>query len=103
MLFLRETDSKPAGLTLDQVAGSKTSVHTGCFSNDYTLLLTKDVEKLPRYAATGNAPSMLANRISWFFDLTGASVNLDSACSSSAMAVDLGCQSLWNHESSMVS
>ena len=46
--------------------------------------------------------AMLANRVSWFFDLKGPSLNLDSACSSSMMALDLACQGLWNHNSSMV-
>ena len=92
-----------AGITLERVAGSKTSVHTGCFTNDYQLLLTKDPLAPPKYAATGIAPSMLANRISWYFNLTGPSVNLDSACSSSLMALDLSCQSLWRGDSTMVS
>ncbi|KAF2725988.1 thiolase-like protein, partial [Polychaeton citri CBS 116435] len=37
---------------------------------------------------------MLSNRLSYFFDLNGPSVSLDSACSSSAYAVHLACQSL---------
>jgi acyl transferase domain-containing protein len=46
---------------------------------------------------------MLANRISWFFDLVGPSVNLDSACSSSMMALDHACKGLWNGDTTMVS
>jgi acyl transferase domain-containing protein len=37
---------------------------------------------------------MASNRLSYFFDLNGPSVSLDSACSSSAYAVHLACQSL---------
>ncbi|KAF2807344.1 uncharacterized protein BDZ99DRAFT_500567 [Mytilinidion resinicola] len=44
---------------------------------------------------------MLANRIGWFFGLTGPSVNLDSACSSSMMAMDFACQALSSGDASM--
>ena len=91
-----------AGIPLETITGSKTSVHTGCFTNDYQNLLCKDPQAPPKYAATGVAASMLANRISWFFNLTGPSVNLDSACSSSMMAFDLACQGLWSGVSTMV-
>ena len=45
---------------------------------------------------------MLANRLSWFFNFRGTSVNLDSACSSSLLAVHLACQDLRAGSSSMV-
>ncbi|KAI1084493.1 putative polyketide synthase [Whalleya microplaca] len=83
-----------AGMRLEDIKGSRTSVHTGCFTNDYLQQILKDSQRLPPYAAVGATQSMLANRLSWFFDLRGPSVNLDSACSSSAMAVDLACQLL---------
>ncbi|KAI9842656.1 MAG: Type I Iterative PKS [Sclerophora amabilis] len=90
-----------AGIPLDKVFGSKTSVYTGCFTDDYKMMVFKDTETLPKYAATGLAVTMLANRLSWFFNLTGPSVNLDSACSSSMMALDLACQGLRNRDSTM--
>lgn len=83
-----------AGMRIEDVKGSRSSVHTGCFTNDYLQQILKDSERLPPYAAVGATQSMLANRLSWFYDLRGPSVNLDSACSSSAMAVDLSCQLL---------
>ncbi|KAK7744554.1 Type I Iterative PKS [Cytospora paraplurivora] len=83
-----------AGIRMEDVKGSRSSVHTGCFTNDYLQQMLKDSERLPPYGAVGATQSMLANRLSWFYDLRGPSVNLDSACSSSAMAVDLSCQLL---------
>lgn len=83
-----------AGIRMEDLKGSRASVHTGCFTNDYLQQMLKDSERLPPYAAVGGTQSMLANRVSWFYDLRGPSVNLDSACSSSAMAVDLSCQLL---------
>jgi acyl transferase domain-containing protein len=90
-----------SGIPLERLRGSDTAVYTGCFSNDYLLQLLKDPEQLPTYAATGASLSMLANRLSWFFDLSGPSVNFDSACSSSAMALDQACRTLQSGQSSM--
>ena len=50
----------------------------------------------------GIAPSMLANRLSWFFNFKGTSMNLDSACSSSLIALHLACQDLHAGGSEMV-
>lgn len=91
-----------AGIPLEKVFGSKTSVYTGSFADDYKTVVTKDPDWLPKYAATGLAMSLLANRLSWFFNLSGPSVNLDSACSSSMMGLDLACQGLRNGDSKMV-
>lgn len=80
-----------AGIPLERASGTNTSVHTGCFTDDYKLQLPKDTEQIPKYAATGASLAMLANRLSWFFNLSGPSMNIDSACSSSAIAVDHAC------------
>ena len=71
--------------------------------DDYRTLSSRDLEDMPTYSATGSAASMLANRLSWFFNLNGPSINVDSACSSSLMALDFACQGLRNGDSSMVS
>ncbi|KAM3083977.1 hypothetical protein ACMFMG_001916 [Clarireedia jacksonii] len=86
-----------AGIPMDTLLGSNTSVHTGCFTADYLMLAAKDPEMMSKYTAPGIASTMLSNRISWFFDLKGASVTLDTACSSSMVALDMACQGLWNH------
>lgn len=88
---------------MHELVGSKTSVYTGCFTPDYLIQLSKDPLTIPTYAATGTGASILANRISWFFDLKGPSVNMDSACSSSGMALDLACENLRNGSTEMVS
>ncbi|KAI0181683.1 putative polyketide synthase [Hypoxylon sp. FL1284] len=90
-----------AGITMQQVAGSPTAVYTGSFNVDYMLQLNRDPECLPTYAAVGCGLSMLANRLSWFFNLRGPSIGLDSACSSTAMATDIACQALRNGSCNM--
>jgi acyl transferase domain-containing protein len=87
---------------METTYGSSTSVFTGCFHDDYKSITAKDPEAFPTYAATGLSQAMLANRISWFFNLTGTSVNLDSACSSSMIALDMAVQGLRMRDSNMV-
>ncbi|KAG6353662.1 hypothetical protein INS49_005370 [Diaporthe citri] len=83
-----------AGMPLQAVAGSSTAVYTGSFNLDNTVHNSRDSEDSPVYNSVGSGLSMLANRLSWFFDLRGPSIGLDSACSSTAMAIDIACQAL---------
>jgi acyl transferase domain-containing protein len=83
-----------AGYTLDQMRGSKTSVHVGVMTSDYYDILTRDPETVPLYAGTGVTRSILSNRISYTFDLHGPSVTLDTACSSSLVALHQAVQGL---------
>ena len=87
---------------MESVNGTSTGVYAGCFSMDYTLQLARDPENPPPYAALGMSLSMLANRLSWFFNLHGPSIGLDSACSSTAMALDIACQALKTGSCDMV-
>jgi acyl transferase domain-containing protein len=59
--------------------------------------MTKD--SIPLYSAVGSGNTMLANRISHFYDLRGPSIALDTACSGSLVAVHLACQSIRTNES----
>ncbi|KAI1205339.1 putative polyketide synthase [Annulohypoxylon truncatum] len=90
-----------AGIPMESIKGSNTSVYTGCFTADYTMNAARDPDSLPKYSATGLAGSLLSNRISTFFDLTGPSITVDTACSSSLVALDLACQSLMSGQSDM--
>lgn len=92
----------PAGLPMENIYGSETSVHIGSFSTDYMLMMAKDPELAPKYSTTGMAASMLSNRVSSFFDLKGISVSLDTACSSSLVAIHQSCQTLQLGHSSLV-
>ncbi|PVH93281.1 ketoacyl-synt-domain-containing protein [Periconia macrospinosa] len=90
-----------AGIPIETVVQSETSVYTGCFTHDYLIQTSKDGDDLPTYGAYGVGAAMLANRISHFYNLMGPSIAVDSACSSSAMALDMAVQSLRTQSSSM--
>ena len=92
-----------AGIPMYNVAGSDTSVYVGSMAREYDAMIQKDPERFGKYTATGTGPSMLANRLSWFYDFRGASLTLDTACSSGLYALDLACQDLCSGRSSMVS
>lgn len=90
-----------AGIPMEKLSGSNTSVHTACFTDDYKQQLLKDVSQVPKYSSTGTSMAMLANRLSWFFNLTGQSYNVDTACSSSVLGIDHACQLLRNNDCAM--
>lgn len=90
-----------AGLSLESVGGSDTGCYVGCFNRDYHELLVADAEDSPEYSGTGTGFSLLANRLSWFYDLKGPSESEDTACSSSLVALDSACKSLLRGESKM--
>lgn len=83
-----------AGMTLEQVRGSRMAVFTSSFSDDYTRMTAKDPEMAPPHSSIGSTCSALANRLSWFFDTRGPSMYVDTACSSGIVALDLAQQAM---------
>jgi hybrid polyketide synthase/nonribosomal peptide synthetase ACE1 len=90
-----------AGLTIEGLRGSDTSVFVGVMSVDYQDILIRDIKSIPTYQATGVSRSILSNRISYFFDWRGPSMTIDTACSSSMVAVHQAVQALRNGESNV--
>ncbi|KAI1424927.1 polyketide synthase PksD [Xylaria sp. FL1777] len=90
-----------SGIPVEQVAGTDTAVFAGSMSNDYAKLIYKDPDESPANTSVGTSPAILANRLSWYFDLKGPSIQLNTACSSSLIAADLACQCLRSGQSSM--
>ncbi|MEG3436744.1 hybrid fatty acyl-AMP ligase/type I polyketide synthase [Pannus brasiliensis CCIBt3594] len=86
------------GINPETLAGSQTGVFIGISSSDYSQIrLQKALETNP-YIGTGNAHSIAANRLSYWFDLRGPSLAIDTACSSSLVAVHLAARSLQSGE-----
>lgn len=66
------------------------------------MMIAKDPDYAPQMVSTATSPSIQANRLSWYFDLRGPSIHVNTACSSSMITMDLACQSLRSGQSSMV-
>lgn len=67
-----------AGIPLAKVVKSQTAVFVGSSCRDYADLLRRDNEKTELFQSTGVAQTMLSNRISYFLDLNGPSVTVDT-------------------------
>ncbi|KAI2933105.1 hypothetical protein CBS147320_1624 [Aspergillus niger] len=90
-----------AGIPVERAAGSATSVYVGALGVEYNRFFEFDEEVQATYKATGNSGAILANRLSWFYDLRGPSMTIETACSSSLIGLHLACQSLRSKESRM--
>ncbi|MFR9728368.1 SDR family NAD(P)-dependent oxidoreductase [Saccharopolyspora sp. MS10] len=71
-----------------------TGVFFGVSGNDYHHLLNASGVAPDGYTATGNAHSVLANRISFVLDVRGPSEPVDTACSSSLIALHRAAESV---------
>ncbi|WP_395923130.1 polyketide synthase Pks13 [Corynebacterium kutscheri] len=76
-----------AHIPANTLRGKPVGVFMGLSNNDYGSLITGDPAESHPYALTGNASSIVANRISYAFDFRGPSVAVDTACSSSIVSV----------------
>ncbi|GGG35584.1 hypothetical protein GCM10010964_24330 [Caldovatus sediminis] len=83
-----------AGWPAARVAGRRIGVFVGGSSTDYAELRLADIAAADRYQMTGNALSILANRLSNVFDLRGPAQTIDTACSSSLVALHLAARAL---------
>ncbi|ROT34686.1 phenolpthiocerol synthesis polyketide synthase ppsA [Sodiomyces alkalinus F11] len=90
-----------SGLLVEDLKGSDTSVYVGSFVRDYEQVSLRDMDYQPQYAATGTGTAIMSNRISYFYDLRGESITLDTGCSGSLVAVHHACQSLLSGASSI--
>ncbi|KAJ5747242.1 uncharacterized protein N7511_008938 [Penicillium nucicola] len=88
-----------AGIPKEHLARRNVGVFAGGNFADYELNNMRDIETIPMHQATGCAPSLQSNRISYFFDLSGPSITVDTACSSSIVALHYAVQSLRSGES----
>ena len=90
-----------AGRTPSSMAGTSTGVFVGMSHDDYAMV-TSDAGAFDQaYAFTGNPFSMASGRISHALGLHGPALTMDTACSSSMVAVHQACRSLHEGESEM--
>jgi len=87
-----------ARIPASSLRGEAVAVYMGSTNADYQNLALSDPSVTHPYAITGNSSSIIANRVSYFYDFRGPSVTVDTACSSSLVAAHSGVQALRNGE-----
>jgi len=87
-----------ARIPASNLRGEAVGVYIGVSNNDYQFLAVSDPTVAHPYAITGTATSIIANRVSYFYDFRGPSVAVDTACSSSLVATHQAVQALRNGE-----
>ncbi|MEA2948986.1 MAG: polyketide synthase PksM, partial [Alphaproteobacteria bacterium] len=77
-----------AGEVPESIAGTRTGVFVGASGSDYQLRLSKEMpEEIDAHFGLATSMAVLANRLSYYYDLTGPSIQVDGACSSSLVAL----------------
>jgi myxalamid-type polyketide synthase MxaE and MxaD len=90
-----------AGIPPCSLAGSETGVFIATLTSDYSDILMRDLRRAEAFSGSGTANCVVANRISYFLDLHGPSITLDTACSGSLVALHMACESLRGGECSL--
>ncbi|MFC8045056.1 polyketide synthase Pks13 [Nocardia sp. NPDC057353] len=99
-----------ARIPASELRGTPVGVFVGTSSNDFQLIAALGLggEKDPNipasadaYAIMGSVSSIISNRVSYFFDFTGPSVAIDTACSSTLVAVHQAVRALRDGEADL--
>ncbi|MEO0349110.1 MAG: SDR family NAD(P)-dependent oxidoreductase [Cyanobacteria bacterium P01_A01_bin.15] len=89
-----------AGIPAFDQKGSATGVFVGLSFDDYAQRSVRsgDPAQIDAFSSLGNTRSIAAGRIAYVFGFQGPTMQLDTTCSSSLLAVHLACQSLRSGE-----
>ncbi|OBF79734.1 polyketide synthase, partial [Mycobacterium sp. 852002-51163_SCH5372311] len=90
-----------AGIPRDDMVESRTGVYVGLTHSDYQFLGAESQAMEGPYGFQGNAFSMASGRIAYALGLHGPALTVDSACSSSLLAVHMACRSLNDGETDL--
>jgi len=82
-----------AGYSKDSIAGRRVGVYVGVMWGHYELFGAESILR-GNTSISGSSYASVANRVSYFFDLHGPSIALDTMCSSSMTAIHLACEEL---------
>lgn len=72
--------------------------YVGVFGNDWLNLDSQDDQAVDRFHISGAGPFALSNRLSYCFDWYGPSITMQTACSSSLIALHDACLALQHRE-----
>ncbi|MEM1241177.1 MAG: SDR family NAD(P)-dependent oxidoreductase [Cyanobacteria bacterium P01_H01_bin.26] len=89
-----------AGIPAFDQQGSATGVFVGLSFDDYAQRSVRsgNPDQIDAFSSLGNTRSIAAGRIAYVFGFQGPTMQLDTTCSSSLLAVHLACQSLRSGE-----
>ncbi|AZQ34043.1 SDR family NAD(P)-dependent oxidoreductase [Streptomyces cyaneochromogenes] len=90
-----------AGIDPAALAGGDAAVIVGVSSHGYGDLQQRRPRTMNAYTMSGTASCNTANRVSYVFDLRGASFAVDTACSSTLTAVHQACQEVRSGRSAL--
>lgn len=93
-----------AGYTANHIKGQNVGVYVGSSNSDaiynYDKIIYDSSIRDP-ISIVNNLPSMIASRVSHYFDLKGPSLTIDTSCSSSLVAVHEACKAILYKECEM--
>lgn len=103
LLEVSYTALENAGQAVQKLNGSQTGVFVGISFEDYAkyTINSGDLTRIDAYSSLGNTRSIAVGRLAYAFGLQGPTMQLDTTCSSSLLAVHLACQSLKSRESNL--
>ena len=103
LLEVSYTALENAGQPAFDLRGTRTGVFVGVSFDDYAQLSIRsgDLTRIDAHSSLGNTRSIAAGRLAYTFGFQGPTMQLDTTCSSSLLAVHLACQSLRSGESNM--
>ena len=84
-----------------KIKGSSTGVFVGNSWTDFEKIRSNKKSPMNQHTALGQSANIIANRISYCFGLTGPSLVVDTGCSSSLVAIQIACQSIWDGSCSL--
>ncbi|XP_078673121.1 phenolphthiocerol/phthiocerol polyketide synthase subunit C-like [Branchiostoma floridae x Branchiostoma belcheri] len=90
-----------AGIPPRSIRGSNTGVYVGVTSSEYLMMTVNPFSNISQYTNSGTNSCMVANRISYEFDLHGPSFSVDTACSSSLYSIHLATEAIRKGDCSM--
>ncbi|MGF6881637.1 polyketide synthase 13 [Nocardia sp. GAS34] len=98
-----------ARIPASSLKGEPVGVYIGTSTNDFMMLAVMGLgntdpgvpASADAYAITGSSSAIISNRVSYFYDFRGPSVAVDTACSSTLVAVHQAVRDLRNGDSDL--